>query len=203
MPSGISAQRIGSLSPAAQAIAAAGSQAQGYVTQFTPGSYSFTPTKAGYWKFVGWGPGGGSTGANPAASGAYFEKTVFLSITQTVAIVVADGAALNGPTTLTFPNGLVVSATSGQEGNNPGVATGGDVNLNGSNPGSAGLGTGGGAAPTAGGTGAGAPAMLPFRGGRGPNGLDGSDGKTPGGGAQLAALSRGADGEVTVFFVRP
>lgn len=210
MPSGIAAQSIGGLSIAGQAIAAAGTQTQGYVETFVPAvstskSYNWSPPRAGYWKFVLWGAGDGSNGAGvQGASGAYAEKTLFLSPKDVVAILVGIGkGGVGADTTVTPPSGLVITAGGGN-GSTGGVASGGDVNLNGSAPGSNGLGTGGGLSgdPTT----AGAPAMLPHRGGNGAfnAGTGPFCGGTPGGGGVGGAIVFGAGGSgyVEVSFVR-
>lgn len=165
----------------------------GYVFQYTPGSYTFIAPQAGYWKFVLWGS---SDGLGGQASGGYCERTVFLGVQQSVAFVCGAGGSggAGNPSTATFPDGRVVSAGAGSTVG--GVATGGDVNLDGSVPGVAGQGTGGGAANS----GAGAPANLPFRGGAGISG--GLAGRTPGGGSGSVS-AQGADGMIIAVFVRP
>lgn len=141
-------------------------------------SYVFKPPKAGYWKFVLWGAGGdGSVVTAGGASGAYVEVTKFLTLAQTVTLVVGEFALNYVDTTATFPDGSIASAGRASVVTG-GIATGGDVNLNGS-PGTAGstssngatgAGTGGGPGglhSAAADGGAGAPAMLPYRGGHG------------------------------------
>jgi len=167
---------------------------------FPAGSWIFTPPRAGQWKFVAWGPGG--HGGN-GASGAYFEKTVSLSIVSTVQIVV--GTPTLSDTTVTFPNGIV--ATAGRAaGSAVGVATGGDVNLAGSTSASVGLGTGGGRAGTGGaGAGSGAPANLPYRGGPGADIAAFSQANnSPGGGGTNDGIvpTPGGAGLVLAVFVR-
>jgi hypothetical protein len=131
-------------------------------------SYTFTAPASGRWKFIGWGPGGSGAVGNPGASGSYFEITKLLPIGATVAVVCGIVGSTN--TSVTFQDGTV--ATAGRAaGGAPGTATGGDVNLAGSAPGVAGLGTGGGTSGGGPTDGAGAPANLPYRGG---NGLTGS-----------------------------
>lgn len=202
MPQGIAAETIAGLSIAGQAIAAAGSQPVGYATQYTPGSYTFVPPKAGYYKFVLWGAGDGS---NPGgASGAYSEKTVFLTVAQSVPIVVGLGnaGAPGGDTTVSLPGVAVVTAGGGN-GATPGVASGGDLNLNGSTSGNPGLGSGGGPVGSVGGNPAGAPGVLPFRGGGGATGPT-LAGISPGGGGSAGASAwPGGMGMVIALFVRP
>ena len=204
MPKGIARQNIAGRAsiarkPIASAFAAQSEQVAAASPQmFTPGSYTFTPTVSGWWKFVLWGGGARPTTGYGGGSGAYCEITKFITTGQTAALVAGRGAASGGAaqnSTVTFLDGTVV--TAGAAVNEiGGTATGGDVNLNGSTGGvdgasgqngGDGLGTGGGAGglftPNSGG-GAGAPANLPFRGGVG--GSAGSShygGGTPGGGA--------------------
>lgn len=204
MPKGIARQNIaGRASIARKPIASvyATQSEQTAATspqQFPPGSYTFTPTVSGWWKFVLWGGGARGSGYG-GGSGAYCETTKFLTTGQTAALVVGRGEGSGGGaqgSSVTFLDGTVVNAGAAalEVG---GTATGGDVNLNGSNGGidgggggngGNGLGTGGGLGglfePNAGG-GAGAPANLPFRGGVGSTlGSPGHyNGGTPGGGA--------------------
>lgn len=204
MPKGIARQNIAGRAsiarkPIASAFAAQSEQVAAASPQmFTPGSYTFTPTVSGWWKFVLWGGGARPTTGYGGGSGAYCEITKFITTGQTAALVAGRGAASGGAaqnSTVTFLDGTVV--TAGAAVNEiGGTATGGDVNLNGSNGGidgggggngGNGLGTGGGAGGVFDsnvGGGAGAPANLPFRGGVG--GSAGSPhygGGTPGGGA--------------------
>lgn len=193
MTEGIAAQSVAGLSIAAQAIAAAGTQQQGYVTQYLPGSYTFQPPKSGLYQFIMWGAGGPGDGVNPGGSGSYCEKAFFLTRANGVPIVVGSNG---NNTTVTLPNGQVVTAGGGAT-NAAGVASGGDVNLNGSLPGVNGLGTGGGIANAS--AGGAAPANLPFRGARSQL----NDGIAPGGGGQSFNGAPGGDGLVLALFVRP
>lgn len=175
--------------------------------QFPPGSYTFTPTVSGWWKFVLWGAGGGYSGAAGGGSGSYCEITKFLTTGQTVALVVGVGGyeSATAPTnsTATFPDGTVATAGAGTNAGAAGTATGGDVNLSGSASGVAGLGTGGGAAGTGAAGGAGAPANLPFRGGAGGNDGGIKPAKGPGaGGAGSASAAAGGDGLIIAFLAR-
>jgi hypothetical protein len=147
-------------------------QTEPYVFPSATAAYTFIVPKAGYWKFVGWGPGGqGSGGATAGASGAYVEITKFLPLNSRVTIAVAQAS----DTVFTFPDGSVATAGKASAAT-AGAASGGDVNLagtagvlTGGNVGNPGLGTGGGAGGAAGSGsgGAGAPANLPYRGGVG------------------------------------
>ena len=227
MPKGIARQNIAGRAgiarrPIASVYAAQSEQVAAASPQmFTPGSYTFTPTVSGWWKFVLWGGGARPTTGYGGGSGAYCEITKFITTGQTAALVAGRGAGSGGAaqnSTVTFLDGTVV--TAGAAVNEiGGTATGGDVNLNGSTggvdgPGGAsganGLGTGGGAGgayePNVGG-GAGAPANLPFLGGVGGYAGGGQHygGGTPGGGAvstsygvQVAA----GDGMIIAFLAR-
>lgn len=169
----------------------------GSVQTFPPGIFSFSPPKAGYWKFVLWGAGDGSNGGG--ASGGYAEKTLFLDPSQAARLVVGSRAAggPGGASTATFPDGQVVTCGGGNAAT-PGIGSGGNVNLAGSAPGAAGLGTGGGIAHT----GAGAPANLPYRGGAGGSSPTTGSGGTPGAGSIGAGQYPGGDGLIIVSFVR-
>lgn len=161
--------------------------------------YIFIPPITGHWKFILWGPGGTyDTGSTAGASGAYVEITKFLIPTTPVTITVRSTA----DTTVTFVDGT--AATAGKASLAvAGIASGGDVNLNGTagvasgtHSGNPGLGTGGGAGGAAapGSGGAGAPAMLPYRGGVGGSSTFGgvaagaSEGGTQGEGLALAVF---------------
>jgi len=141
---------------------------------FPPGSFKFTAAKAGYWKFVMWGHGGGADGVGNG-SGAYLEKTKFMALSESALVVVGQFTGSTNDSTVTFEDGSVLIAGSAG-GSTPGVAMGGDVNLAGtagSAIGGPGQGSGGGAGGGAGNGGAGAPALLPYRGGNGaPAGLN-------------------------------
>lgn len=168
-------------------------------------AYTFTPPVAGYWKFVAWGCGGdGTSGTSAGSSGAYIEVTRFLTPATPVTIAVNGSNA----TVITFADGSVVTAGGGAQAV-AGVATGGDVNLNGTSgvltgslAGNPGQGTGGGAgAPAASGSGgAGAPGNLPYRGGQG-----GSTARTAtvGGGAGEGASSVRGQGLALAVFLHP
>lgn len=162
-----------------------------FVAQYPPGSYTFTAPRSGDWKFVLWGAGGqGSATPAGGGSGAYVEVTRKLVAGQSVALVVGGPNDANN-TSATFPGGVVVTAARGADassGGAGGVATGGDVRLNGSaggtggGSGGAGSGTGGGASGGANG-GGGAPGVVPFRGGFGGSAVNTVVGSPGGGGA--------------------
>lgn len=148
--------------------------------------YAFAIPRTGLWKFVAWGAGGGSS--TPASSsGAYVEVSRFLAADAVVTITVGAGthnaAGFASIIDLSAVGGPVATAGGGlANAVGPGTASGGDVNLNGSPPGTPGLGTGGGFGGVN--TGGGAPANLPYRGGDGanPGATVGLPGGTPGGG---------------------
>jgi hypothetical protein len=81
-----------------------------------------------------------------------------------VALVLSDNVGVDS--TLTFHTGRVVTSGSGSS-NTPGVASGGDLNLNGSVGGAAGLGTNGGAGDGAANGGGGARGQTPYKGAAG------------------------------------
>jgi hypothetical protein len=175
---------------------------------FPAGTWSFVPPQTGYWKFVLRGCGGaGSSGSGAGASGAYCEVTRYLTTAQSVAIVV--GTAFGPDTTATFPDGKVVTAGRASLAV-AGVASGGDVNINGTpgvgtgnlngNPGGGtGGGLGGVAGVGAGSGGAGAPANLPF------HGASGASVAIPGagaGGAEIGSVSNPGQGWAVAVFVK-
>lgn len=184
----------------------------GYATNFRRGvTLVFTPPKAGYYLFVGWGAGGGGQPTSGCGgSGAYVEVTRYLTPNQSVSIFVGIGATGgNGSaTTFTFQDGSVVSATGGPAFGGGSVAATGpfDFSLNGTAgpadgaTGGPGLGTGGGAAPGGANLGSGAPGRLPFRGG---DGGGNNFGFAPGAGAgEGGSNTTGADGAALAVFVR-
>lgn len=185
-----------------QSMAAKKKGFSGFAAQYTPGSYTFVAPLPGYYKFILWGAGDGS---NPGGgSGAYSEKTAFLTPALSVPIVVGIGtaAAVGGDTTVSLPGAAIVTAGGGN-GATGGVASGGDLNLNGSASGNPGQGSGGGAVGTVGGNPAGAPGVLPFRGGGGATGPT-LAGISPGGGGSAGASAwPGGMGMVIVLFVKP
>ena len=152
---------------------------------YAPGSYTFRPTRPGWYRFVLWGPGG-TTGAAVSSGGALVIAQRVLSVGQSVAIVVGNAGANS---TITLPSGEVLTAGAGQEGASlaGGVASGnrqlGDILVNGN-------------ASTAS-PGAGA-SYGPYIGG-----AAGSEGSSPGGGGQ-SGLSGfgGGDGLCVIHQVR-
>lgn len=156
-------------------------------------TYSWSPPRSGYWKFVAWGAGGNALAADAqgAGSGAYAEKTKYLRPSDVVSISLtssnpASASSSGGSTVLTFPDGSVVTCGGGQAaslGAAGGTATGGDVNLSGSTFTTAGQGSGGGSAGAGATDGGGAPGVLPYRGGDGGLVSVGGRAGSPGGGA--------------------
>jgi len=192
---------------------------QGYVYQFiaSASAYTFTAPRPGRWKFVMWGPGADGASGTAGCSGAYVEIARSLTPGQPVTLQVGF---VGTDTVATFRDGKVVIAGKGTT-SVVGVASGGDVNLNGSlsgqaagiSNGMAGLGTGGGAGGNGVSSivsgGGGAPARLPFRGGAGgnagPGGSPPDNGATPGGGGGDSGGGdggRGGNGLVLVYLDR-
>src|SRR5436190_6852743 len=97
---------------------------------FPPGSWAFSPPVDGFWKFAAWSAGGGGSVVSAGPSGAYAEITRFLRTTQVVTIGVS-GESTGTNTSLTFPDGTIVTCTP-SIGGSPGTASGGEVNLPGS-----------------------------------------------------------------------
>lgn len=163
---------------------------QTYTALYPSGSYTFTPTINGFYKFHLWGSGGnGTAGPTVGASGAYCEFTAYLTVRDGVTLGVdrvTQTTPTLGATTATFPNGKVVSAGSATT-TTPGVATGGDVNL----PGVAGASTTGGAAP----------GTATMRGGAGGT-VALVNGNTPGGGGTSGSASGDIGGDGLIVIVR-
>jgi hypothetical protein len=205
MPTPIAGRRIaGRRGIGRRPIASRVNVVAGSVYNFPRGSYTFAAPKAGYWKFVGWGPGGAGDGTGSGRAGdagGYFEKTVYLDPSHPVAVVVPAGAAA---TTVTLPNGAVLTANQGADGSAAaagGTATGGDVNLSGATAGNAGSGTGGAAAGGAP-NGGGASANLPFRGPAGGDSTLPTPGYGGGGYGSGAVNFKGGPGHVLALFVK-
>lgn len=179
-----------------------------YNRVFLPGSYTWTAPDSGYYRIAQWGTGNYGSAPNGGPSGAHAQTVVPITGGQAVAIAVSSGnMASPGDTTVTLPDGRVVTTTSAST-TVPGTATGGDINLNGSaggvgvsGAGTAGLGTAGGVggpgdATTMGG-GAGAPGYGYYPGGNGADGSTGFPGQTPGAGGRSGA-SLGGHGLVII-----
>lgn len=176
----------------------------GFARLYRPGSYIFRPPRSGWYKFIIKGAGGGASAANRGSSGAHAEKTVFVSVGQSVAVNVGAGGG-GTPSSILLPDGSSVVAGAGGIGpGTAGTASNGDFMLNGSDPGAAGLGAGGGTA----GAGAGAPGTLDFPGGHGQPVNGNSMGNiTPGAGgannsSHTQANGPGGDGLVFVVLAR-
>jgi hypothetical protein len=172
-----------------------------YVFPGASSAYSFVVPYTGEWKFVGWGPGGSGSPSGGGGSGGYFE--ISRNLVRGQVVTITAGIAAVSDTSVALPDGSTATATRAN-GATQGAGSGGDYNLDGSagvaagtNPGNAGLGTGGGAGGTAGSGsgGSGAPARLPYRGGRGGVG-SGTGGVGAGSGEQGVATIPGASGLV-------
>lgn len=81
---------------------------------YPPGSYTFRPTRPGWYRFVLWGAGGPGNVSGAASGGGLVIAERRLSVGQSAAIVVA---AIGGAqSSVTFPDGTVITATSGVDG---------------------------------------------------------------------------------------
>jgi hypothetical protein len=107
-------------------------------TIYPPGSWTFTAPSSDVYEFAGWSPGYASLNSAPSVSGSFALKKVHLAKGQTVAIVVGAAAALAGSgsigantaTSVTFPDGSVMTVALGDPASSTAAAaTGGDVNL--------------------------------------------------------------------------
>jgi hypothetical protein len=172
-----------------------------YTASYGPGTFTWTAPLPGFYRFVQWGCGG-------RASAAHAQTVVHLNTGDRVSLVVAEGVSTD--TVVTFPSGRVVTAGSAvlSLGETPGVATGGDLNLNGSVSGTpsggngvAGLGDNGGLGGTGNGAtsggGGGAPGYGGFRGGDGGSTAGDQIGRAPGGGS-TTPFSAGGVGLVII-----
>jgi hypothetical protein len=161
-----------------------------YAASYGPGSYTWIAPKTGYYRFAQWGSGSQGGGGSSGGSGSHAQSVVLLAKGATVAILVAAIDADN--TTVTLPTGRVITAASAS-GATAGVASGGDINISGTNgiatfgaapsglgdnPGTGGVGNG-----TSVAGGAGAPGYGGFRGGNGRGSADQPGVTMPGGGA--------------------
>lgn len=176
-----------------------------YVHAFGPGATNWRCPLTGNYKFVFKGDGAlnhfdGST-TYGGGSGAHAEITRFLAAGQ---LVVISSAATK---TTTFDDGHVMSAGGAGVAPIAGVASGGDLNLNGSLGGSgngaAGLGPGGGTGGLGNGSsggGAGGPGTLDFPGGNGGDGTT-TSGSWPsaGGSGNGSGNGSGASGMALVY----
>lgn len=160
------------------------------VRSYPPGSYTFVASASGVYRIAMWGAGDHGGGA----SGAFVQAERPLAQGQRVAVVVANSDSSPPPlnTTVTLPNGEVLTAGSASGTSTGGTATAtgrGDIAINGSkgNDGTAQLpggGDNGGAAGTNAGPfvgGAGAPGYGGYRGGNGGNAV--GSGTVPAGGS--------------------
>lgn len=151
-------------------------------------SVTFTAPKPGLYQFAAWGGGGVGGGGAGAGGGSLAIRTVRLSLSQQVPIVVASsgGSSTCPATTVTFTDGVMTAGTGINAASTGlgGVASGGDINVNGADA----SGTNGGAGATYGG----------FTGGGGATGV--VNGSTPGGGGSAANVT-GAAGLVVVTYV--
>jgi hypothetical protein len=178
---------------------------------FGTGPQTWICPRSGFYRFVVWGAGAGPGGGFAGGSGAYVEKVAFILVGQQVAMSIA-GIAANGASTVTLPNGTVLSAGAAPNSGSGagGIASGGDFNINGStgtaagsgNPGGNGGGTAGGtgAADSGSGGAAGAPGRITrvgtFRGGNGASLGPGAGSTLAFGGPGLCIIVRQFDGVI-------
>jgi hypothetical protein len=99
-----------------------------YEASYPAGVHNWVSPASAYYRFVLWG-GGGVDGTN-GGSGALAIAVRRVARGQIVALNVADGGAPSDDTTATFPDGRVITAGSAVN-TVAGVASGGDVNING------------------------------------------------------------------------
>jgi hypothetical protein len=138
MPRSISKRQVASRPVTTRRVAsersATTSTTTPYVTNYGVGSYVWMVPQTGRYRVVQWA-GGGSGSANSSTTGGggggHAQTSRLFTSGQTVSLVVGDcGQA----TTATFPDGLVVVANPGADGNSGGTggtATGGDINITG------------------------------------------------------------------------
>ncbi len=166
---------------------------------YSPGSYTFTAPTGGWFRFVAFGGGAGaSNGSYSGASGALVIAQRPLAGGQRVSITVGGGGAIGGGnggnTTITMPDGEVITAQGGQ-GSTGGVGTAktnlGDVIVNGIN----GTVTGSMVA------GANAPSTTEYIGGSGVALLPGTA-PAAGGATDSSIGQRGASGSLQIIQVR-
>lgn len=95
---------------------------------YGPGSYTFSPKKGGWYRFILWGPGGPSGAGFVSSGGALVVAERAVAVGQRVAIVVGQcDLSTASDTTLSLPTGEVLTAGAGQSGN---VAAGGSASGN-------------------------------------------------------------------------
>lgn len=178
-----------------------------YGASYPAGTPTWICPKSGWYRFVQWGAGGVTGGTVSGGSGAHTQTVAHINKGQTVAIVVPAGGS---DCTVTLPNGRVITAGTAAAATG-GVASGGDININGSNGtaggggnGVAGGGDNGGPGGLGNGTtnsgGAGAPGSGGYRGGEGGSATGGAGAGTPGAGGNQT--SSGGQGSGFVIIVR-
>jgi len=207
----------------AQSMRASRGSITAAVYTFPAGSSTFTAPANGFYRFVLWGAGGGGSistdGLGGGGSGAFISAIRYLAKGQVAATVVAPPVFRNGngtATTVTLPNGEVLSAGGGQAAaGSGGVASAGqlDTAINGTGGVAEGVNgvSGAGTNPGAGGAGngnaggAGAPGSGTFKGGGGAGGGGGVPAGIGGGGASQSSFGvniMGGTGSLTVSRVR-
>jgi hypothetical protein len=182
MPRIIAQNRIPRVTIASRGINAqpSDSAGPGYMTNFPAGfSGNWFPPRAGFWDLVLWG-GGKLTFASAVNgdSGGFCKATVFLTTASKVVVLIGG---TQGQAQMTLPSGRVLLATAGSgdsDGPNPGIGSGGDVNLSGNFGGAEGL----------------APSYGPYRGGNvnaSPGGGGGGGNGQPGDPMAFAVFLKG------------
>jgi hypothetical protein len=218
MPRVIASNRIPRVSIGNRQIAIppAGGASGGYGANFPPGAWTFLVPFNGVYRWVLWGGGGNcNNGSGVGASSAAFIQADRRLIAGT-SIAVTCGSRGGSPSIVNIPGGSLMTAGPGDQSGVAGVptitaplssdimlpGTTGTVSVGQSAPG---LGSGGGVGPTHASqlTGAGAPGVLPWRGGRGGGAQGQAEGLQPGaGGGQNASNGQqGGDGCVFVFLI--
>lgn len=154
------------------------------------GQTSWTAPYSGYFRFTLRGGGGNATASLGGGSGAAAQASCYLQKGASIACTVGNGGAAGsvdgGDTTLTLPNGVVVTAGGGKSASNGGaggVAIGGEA----STPGLPSVSTTGGNAPDFG-TFPGAPT----------NTVSGRQPGTGAGGSYISTIVNGGTGEIYV-----
>jgi hypothetical protein len=108
---------------------------------YPAGSWTFIVTSPGYYEVAGWSPGYAALNASPGVTGSFALKRAYLGAGQTLAITVgaanaryssAGGSGANTASAVTFPDGTTMLIGVGNVSTGTAaVATGGDVNVNG------------------------------------------------------------------------
>lgn len=101
---------------------------------------SYSPSRSGRYQFIGWGAGAYNSGTPGGGGGALVVRTKRLAAGESVGIQIGScyNGASNSDTVFTFPDGVSSTAGGGAyNGTTAGTASGGDINVNGTNAGAA------------------------------------------------------------------